>query len=237
MTLQALLVSTDDSAADVLGRILPAFGIALDRSSNPETAIARLEEQKFDTLLLDFDDATTADCVFQEACHLGSGQPPLTVALVADAARVRDILTAGAHFVLRKPLSERAARAVPAARRATELSLCGTATSEHEPAMCAGDRSRGPPVEITEQPHRGRNDQSAYQRRIECDRDGHPETDRLDDHDVGKREAGEDRDHDRGRSSDEPTTPLEAFGDRVRVVLGAPVFLLDTAEEQHLVIH
>ena len=111
MTLQALLVSTDDSAADVLGRILPAFGIALDRSSNPETAIARLEEQKFDTLLLDFDDATTADCVFQEACHLGSGQPPLTVALVADAARVRDILTAGAHFVLRKPLSEKAARA------------------------------------------------------------------------------------------------------------------------------
>ena len=111
MTLQALLVSTDDSAAEVLGRVLPAFGIALDRSSNPETAIARIEQQKFDALLLDFDDATTADCVFQEACHLGSGQPPLTVALVADRERVRDILTGGAHFVLRKPLSENAARA------------------------------------------------------------------------------------------------------------------------------
>ncbi len=111
MTLQALLVSTDDSAADILGRILPAFGIALDRSSNPETAIARLAEQKFDALLLDFEDATTAECVFHQACHLGSGPPPLTVALVADAARVRDILTAGAHFVLRKPLSEKAARA------------------------------------------------------------------------------------------------------------------------------
>jgi len=111
MTLQALLVSTDDSAAEVLGRVLPAFGIALDRSSNPETAIARIEQQKFDALLLDFDDATTADCVFQEACHLGSGQPPLTVALVADRERERDILTGGAHFVLRKPLSENAARA------------------------------------------------------------------------------------------------------------------------------
>jgi CheY-like chemotaxis protein len=111
MTLQALLVSTDDSAADVLGRILPAFGIALDRSSNTETAIARIEQQKFDALLLDFDDAATADSVFQVARHLGSGQPPLTVALVADTARVRDILTGGAHFVLRKPLSEKAARA------------------------------------------------------------------------------------------------------------------------------
>jgi CheY-like chemotaxis protein len=111
MTLQALLVSTDDSAAEVLGRVLPAFAIALDRSSNPETAIARIEQQKFDALLLDFDDATTADCVFQEACHLGSGQPPLTVALVADRARVRDLLTGGAHFVLHKPLSEKAATA------------------------------------------------------------------------------------------------------------------------------
>ena len=111
MTLQALLVSTDDSAADVLGRILPAFGIVLDRSSNLETAIARIEEQKFDALLVDFDDPATADSVFQHARHLGSGHPPLTVALVADAARVRDILTAGAHFVLHKPLSEKVARA------------------------------------------------------------------------------------------------------------------------------
>src|SRR5712692_4681072 len=111
MTLQALLVSTDDSAADVLGRILPAFGIVLDRSSNLETAIARIEQQKFDALLVDFDDPATADSVFQHARRMGSGHPPLTVALVADAGRVRDILTGGAHFVLRKPLSEKAARA------------------------------------------------------------------------------------------------------------------------------
>jgi CheY-like chemotaxis protein len=111
MNLQALLVSTDNSAADVLGRVLPAFGIALDRSSNSETAIARIEQQKFDALLLDFEDPTAADCVFQQARRLGSGHPPLTVALVADAARVRDILSGGAHFVLHKPLSEKAARA------------------------------------------------------------------------------------------------------------------------------
>jgi c-di-GMP-binding flagellar brake protein YcgR len=111
MTLQALLVSTDDSAADVLGRVLPAVGIVLDRSSNLETAIARIEQQKFDALLVDFDDPATADSVFQHVRRLGSGHPPLTVALVADAAKVRDILTGGAHFVLHKPLSEKVARA------------------------------------------------------------------------------------------------------------------------------
>ena len=101
MTLQALLVSTDDSAADVLGRVLPELGIALDRSSNSETALARIEEQKFDALVVDFDDPDTADRVLEHARHLGSGHLPLTVALVGDSTRVRDILTGGAHFVLR----------------------------------------------------------------------------------------------------------------------------------------
>ncbi len=109
MTLQSLLVSSDDSAADVLGRVLPAFGIALDRSSDPETTLARIQQQRFDALIVDFDDAKLAAEVLQLAQGLGSGC--VSVALVADATRVRDILSSGAHFVLYKPLSEDAARA------------------------------------------------------------------------------------------------------------------------------
>jgi CheY-like chemotaxis protein len=110
MNLQALLVSTDDSASDVLGRVLPAFGIAMDRSSDPETTLARIEQQKFDALLVDFDESC-ADDVIQKARRLGSGHPPLTVALVADPAKVRNVLSGGAHFVLHKPLSDEKARA------------------------------------------------------------------------------------------------------------------------------
>ena len=51
MTLQALLVSTDDLAAEILGRVLPPFGIAMDRSSDPETTTARIQQQKFDALI------------------------------------------------------------------------------------------------------------------------------------------------------------------------------------------
>jgi len=109
MTLQALLVSTDDSAADVLGRVLPTFGIAMDRSSDPETTIARIQQQKFEALIVDFDNAEMAEDVLRQAQKLGT--EPLSVALVADTAKVREILSGGAHFVLYKPLSDDAAKA------------------------------------------------------------------------------------------------------------------------------
>jgi len=109
MTLQALLVSTDDAAADVLGRVLPNFGIAMDRSSDPETTIARIQQQKFDAIVVDFDDTNLAEAVLQQMQQIRSDC--LSVALVADSTKVRDILSGGAHFVLYKPVSEEAAKA------------------------------------------------------------------------------------------------------------------------------
>jgi CheY-like chemotaxis protein len=109
MTLQALLVSTDDSAADVLGRVLPTLGMAMDRSSDPETAVARIQHQKFDALVVDFDDPKLADEVLKTARRLGSSA--LTVALVGDSSKVRAILSDGAHFVLHKPVTDDAAKA------------------------------------------------------------------------------------------------------------------------------
>src|ERR1700678_930777 len=106
MTLLALLVSTDDSASDILGRILPALGIAVERFSDLATAIDRLQQQRFDTLLVDFEDPKAAAEVLEEARRLNSGDAPVTVALVAEAARTRAILSGGAHFVLYKPLSD-----------------------------------------------------------------------------------------------------------------------------------
>ena len=109
MTLQALLVSTDDQAAEVLGRVLPTLGIAMDRSSEPEITMARIQQQKFEALIVDYDDAKAADDVVQLARRLSSSA--LTVALVGDPAKVREILTGGAHFVLHKPVTEEAAKA------------------------------------------------------------------------------------------------------------------------------
>jgi CheY-like chemotaxis protein len=106
MTLLALLVSTDDSASEILGRVLPASGIAVERFSDLATAIDRLHQQRFDALILDFEDPKAAAEVLEEARQLNSGTAPVTVALVAERAKARDILSGGAHFVLYKPLSD-----------------------------------------------------------------------------------------------------------------------------------
>ncbi len=111
MTLLALLISTDDSACEVLGRVLPASGIAMERFSDLATAVDRLRQQRFDALIIDFEDAKAAAEVFEEAQKLNSGVPPVTVALVAERAKVREVLSSGAHFVLYKPLTEERAKA------------------------------------------------------------------------------------------------------------------------------
>jgi DNA-binding response OmpR family regulator len=109
MNLQALLVSADDSAADVLGRVLPTMGIGLDRSSDLETTRLRMQQQRFDAVVVDFDDPAVAGETLRQVKSLGSSA--LSIALVADTNKVREILNAGAHFVLYKPVSEDAAKA------------------------------------------------------------------------------------------------------------------------------
>jgi len=111
MTLLALLVSTDDSASEILARVVPVYGIALERFSDLATAIDRCHQQVFDTLIVDFEEPKAAAEMLEASRRLTSGRPPVTVALVADGARTRDILSGGAHFILYKPLSEEKAKA------------------------------------------------------------------------------------------------------------------------------
>jgi CheY-like chemotaxis protein len=90
---------------------LPAMGIVAERFSDLATAIDRLQQQRFDALVVDFDDPDAAGQVLDEARRLNSGDAPITVALVAEPARARAILSNGAHFVLYKPLSDETAKA------------------------------------------------------------------------------------------------------------------------------
>lgn len=111
MSLLALLVSSDDSASEILARVLPGYGIAVERFSDLATAIDRCRQLRFDTFIVDFEDPKAAEEVLEETRRLNSGVRPVTVALVAEPSRVRDILSGGAHFVLYKPLSEQKVKA------------------------------------------------------------------------------------------------------------------------------
>jgi len=112
MVLQALLVSTDDLTAETLIQVLAQFGVAVDRSNAADVAVARLAEERFDQVIVDFDNPEAASLLL-EGCRRFFGpdrNPPVTVALLNDASQIRSILGAGAHFILTKPISHEQAQ-------------------------------------------------------------------------------------------------------------------------------
>jgi len=112
MILQALLVSKDDLTAETLTQVLAQFGVAVDRSSAADVAVTRLAEERFDQVIVDFDDPEAAALVL-EGCRRLVGpdrHPPVTVALLHDASQIRSILGAGAHFILTKPIAREQAQ-------------------------------------------------------------------------------------------------------------------------------
>ncbi|HVO82661.1 MAG TPA: PilZ domain-containing protein [Terriglobales bacterium] len=105
MTFQALLVSKDDEAAAVLTPVLSGSGVGVQSCGYPD-ALVRLTEQKFDAVIVDYDDPHSAALVLQNATRPSSGNTAVTVALLSDKTRVRNVFGAGANFVLYKPITE-----------------------------------------------------------------------------------------------------------------------------------
>ena len=105
MTLQTLLVTKDDQAAEALIQALAQFGVAVERLSDGEIALNRLASEHFDQVIVDFDEAEFAPQLLQSCRQAGPDRnPPVTLALVHDTAQIRHILGDGAHFILTKPV-------------------------------------------------------------------------------------------------------------------------------------
>jgi CheY-like chemotaxis protein len=112
MILQALLVSKDDLTAETLIQVLAQFGVAVARSNAADVALTRLAEERFDQVIVDFDDPEAASQLL-EACRGIAGpdrKPPVTIALLRDGSQIRSILGAGAHFILTKPIAHEQAQ-------------------------------------------------------------------------------------------------------------------------------
>jgi CheY-like chemotaxis protein len=110
MTFRALLVSKDDEAAAVLTPVLSGFGLGVQGCGYTE-AIRELTEQKFDAVLVDFDDAEKAALVLQNSYLAAPGSGAVTIALLRDRSKLRSVLGAGANFVLYKPIFSEQAQA------------------------------------------------------------------------------------------------------------------------------
>lgn len=104
MMLQALLVSKDDDAAEILSRVLAGFSVAVERSSDPEVAISRLGEERFDAVIVDFADSGAAT-VLASSRRPGPWSGAVTLAVINDTASIRNTFGAGANFILTRPIS------------------------------------------------------------------------------------------------------------------------------------
>ena len=118
MTFQSLLVCKDEQATDVLTSVLAGFGLGVQCCGYPD-ALCRLAEQKFDAVIVDYDDPHSGALVLQNAYQASAGHNPVTVALLGDKTKVRHVFGAGANFVLYKPVSQQQAEA--SLRAATAL--------------------------------------------------------------------------------------------------------------------
>lgn len=110
MTFQALLVSKDSQAATILTPVLSIFGMGVVSCEDAE-AVSLLREQKFDAVIVDFDNPNSAEQVLQSVQQSFSGDCAVTIALLSDRSQLRNLLRKGANFVLYKPLSEQSAEA------------------------------------------------------------------------------------------------------------------------------
>lgn len=118
MNFQALLVSKDDNVATVLSPVLAGFELGVQMCGHSD-ALCKLTEQKFDAIIVDFDDPQDAELVLKNAGSEAAGREAITVALLSDKTRVRNVFGAGAKFILYKPVSTEQARAT--LRAATAL--------------------------------------------------------------------------------------------------------------------
>jgi CheY-like chemotaxis protein len=110
MNLQSLLVSKDERALTILTPVLAGFGIGVQSCGYPD-GVYRLGEQKFDAVVVDYDDPHSAALVLQNAYQAAAGNRAVTVALLSDKGKVRSVFGDGANFVLYKPVSEQQAHA------------------------------------------------------------------------------------------------------------------------------
>jgi CheY-like chemotaxis protein len=110
MTFQSLLVCKDEQATDVLTSVLAGFGLGVQVCGYPD-ALCRLTEQKFDAVIVDYEDPHSAALVLQNAYQASAGNNTVTVALLDDKTKVRHVFGAGANFVLYKPVSQQQAEA------------------------------------------------------------------------------------------------------------------------------
>ncbi len=111
MSLQSLVFCPDEKIVRVLRRVLSDLEIAVERCSDPDSAIRKLTRQRFEAVIVDCSDEHTASLVLKSARSAPCNKHAVAVAIVDANTKLRGAFELGAHFVLYKPISSERAKA------------------------------------------------------------------------------------------------------------------------------
>jgi len=111
MSLNSLLLSSDEKTIRVLRRVLSDLEIEVEVCSGAEAAIRKLTRQRFEAIIVDCSNRVEASSVLRGAQAAPVNKRALSIALVESTVGLRGGFDMGAHFVLYKPLSNERTKA------------------------------------------------------------------------------------------------------------------------------
>jgi CheY-like chemotaxis protein len=116
MELESLLLCRDPNALRIFRRALDDLGIGVEVATVAESALKRLDRNKFDAIIVDCDDLAGGTEVLTGVQQSPSNKRAIAIAMINGATTMRAAFEMGAHFALDKPITlERAVRALRAA--------------------------------------------------------------------------------------------------------------------------
>jgi CheY-like chemotaxis protein len=118
MSLQALVVCSDDKILRVLRRVLSDLEIGVELCGNADSAVRKLTRQRFEAVVVDCHDEDMAAQVLASVRSAPCNKRSVAVAMIDGRKAVRSAFALGAHFVLYKPISAERARSSFRAGRA-----------------------------------------------------------------------------------------------------------------------
>jgi len=117
MSLQSLVLCSDETIMRVLRRVLSDLEISIEQCATADSAVRRLTRQRFEAVIVDCSDEDAAASVLSSVRSAPCNKHAVAMAIIDGQKAVRSAFALGAHFVLYKPVSaERARTSFRAAR-------------------------------------------------------------------------------------------------------------------------
>jgi hypothetical protein len=118
MSLNALVLCSDEKIVRVLRRVLSELEIGIQHCTEPDGAIRNLTRTRFEAVIVDSTDLKMATAVLKSARTAPCNKRAIAVAIMDGHTGLRTAFDMGAHFVLYKPVSAERAKASFRAARA-----------------------------------------------------------------------------------------------------------------------